>query len=130
VEVRIAVDANAISEMLRGDRRITKVVESATECWVPLFAYGELMAGFIGGNRAAANQELFQKFLSRQNVELLCPDEQTARTYGALLVQMRRAGTPIPINDLWIAALTMQHGLRLLTRDRHFERIPQLSLLA
>jgi tRNA(fMet)-specific endonuclease VapC len=66
--------------------------------------------------------------LAQPTVEVLLPDRETAEQYARLFVQLKRAGTPIPDNDLWIAALALQHGLRLVTRDAHFSKIPQLLL--
>jgi predicted nucleic acid-binding protein len=62
-------------------------------------------------------------------VGVLLPDLETAEQYAWIHAQMKRAGTPIPANDLWIAAQVLQHNLTLITRDEHFERIPQLLLL-
>lgn len=66
--------------------------------------------------------------MAKPTVGVLLPDRETAEQYARLFVQLRRTGTPVPTNDLWIAALALQHGLRVLTRDRHFARIPQLLL--
>jgi predicted nucleic acid-binding protein len=60
-------------------------------------------------------------------VQVLFADDATTHQYAALFRQLRRQGTPIPINDLWIAALVVQHGLALCDRDRHFDRLPQLA---
>jgi tRNA(fMet)-specific endonuclease VapC len=57
---------------------------------------------------------------------VLLPSRETAEHYARLFVQLKRAGTPVPDNDLWIAALALEHDLLLITRDKHFERIPQL----
>ncbi len=61
-----------------------------------------------------------------RGVSVLFSDEQTAHHYAAVFRQLRRQGTPIPTNDLWIAALVLQHDLVLHARDRHFDRLPQL----
>ena len=65
-------------------------------------------------------------FLAKDTVAVLVPDRDTAEHYARVFVQLKRAGTPVPDNDLWIAAMTLQHDLVLITRDQHFERIPQL----
>jgi len=89
---------------------------------------GELQAGFALGNQRAKNQLVLDGFLSQASARVLVPDEDTARHYAALIAQLRTAGTPIPTNDIWIAALVLQHGYALATRDTHFRRIPQLAL--
>lgn len=67
-----------------------------------------------------------QAFLAKVTVQVLLPSRDTADHYARLSVQLKRAGTPIPDNDLWIGALCLQHDLTLITRDRHFRHIPQL----
>jgi tRNA(fMet)-specific endonuclease VapC len=64
--------------------------------------------------------------LAKETVGVLVPGPETAEQYAQLFVQLKRAGTPVPDNDLWIAALVIEHNLVLITRDRHFESIPQL----
>jgi tRNA(fMet)-specific endonuclease VapC len=69
------------------------------------------------------------RFLRLPSVAVLYPDSETAEVYARLFVQLRRAGTPVPTNDLWIAGLAVQHQLTLLTLDSHFNKIPQVSVL-
>jgi tRNA(fMet)-specific endonuclease VapC len=90
---------------------------------------GELRAGFLGGNRAAANEQILIAFLAQPGVRVLVPDELTTHHYATLFNQLRQQATPIPTNDLWIAALVVQHGLMLYTRDAHFDRLPQIHRL-
>jgi predicted nucleic acid-binding protein len=80
-----------------------------------------------GENRAQADERLEkQEFLSSARVQTLVIDEETAERYGAIVSYLRRKGTPIPTNDLWIAASAMQHGLKILTTDKHYAEIPQV----
>jgi predicted nucleic acid-binding protein len=72
------------------------------------------------------NESLLKRLLAKPTVSVLLPRRETAEHYARLFVQLRRAGTPVPDKDLWIAALVLEHDLILLTRDRHFERIPQV----
>ena len=72
------------------------------------------------------NEGLLQSFLSKPTVRILLPARETAEHYARLFVQLKRAGTPVPDNDLWIAALALEHDLQLITRDKHFTQIPQL----
>jgi tRNA(fMet)-specific endonuclease VapC len=103
-------------------------LEICEEVWLPLPVLAELLAGFEGGKRQRENRTLLTQLLAKPNLNVLLPDRTTAEWYARLYVQLRRAGTPIPANDIWIAAITLQHDLRLLTRDEHFRRIPQLLL--
>jgi tRNA(fMet)-specific endonuclease VapC len=66
------------------------------------------------------------RLLSKATDQVLLPGRQTAEHYARLFVQLKRAGTPIPDNDLWIAALALEHDLTVVTRDQHFQHIPQL----
>jgi predicted nucleic acid-binding protein len=98
------------------------------EVWIPLMVLAELKAGFYGGRQQSRNEALLQRLLAKATVGILLPGRETAEHYARLFVQLKRAGTPVPNNDLWIAALVLEHELRLITRDPHFQRIPQLDL--
>ena len=126
MEMRVAVDTNRLTDLLRGDARLAKRLGACDEVWVPLMVLGELKAGFLGGTQRHRNEALLQRFLAKATVSVLLPGRETAEHYGRIFVQLKRAGTPVPDNDLWIAALALEHDLTLITRDRHFERIGQL----
>jgi len=126
VEVRVAIDTNRLTDLLRGDSELALRLGACDEVWVPLPVFGEIMAGFYGGTQQPRNENLLRRFMTRATVGVLLPDQDTAERYAHLFVQLKRAGTPIPDNDLWIAALALENDLVLITRDRHFERIPQL----
>lgn len=96
---------------------------------MPFVVVAELRAGFAVGNRGLVNEQVLQRFIATPGVEALNATGATTRLYASLFRQLRRHGTPIPINDLWIAALTLEHDLFLATRDRHFEHLPQLNLV-
>lgn len=124
--MRVALDTNRITDLFRGDLRLVEQLNRAEEVWIPLFALGEIRAGFEGGNRRTSNENLLRSLLAKPTVGVLLPGVKTAEHYGQIFVQLRRAGTPVPDNDLWIAALVVEHDLVLITRDRHFEFIPQI----
>jgi tRNA(fMet)-specific endonuclease VapC len=124
--MRVALDTNRLTDLFRGDAELAELLGRCEEVWIPLFVLGELKAGFWGGTLQARNEALMREFLSRETVDVLLPGRETAEQYGRLFVQLKGAGTPVPNNDLWIAALALEHDLRLITRDRHFEKIPQL----
>lgn len=126
MEVRLALDTNRITDLFRGDLELAERLGTAEEVWIPLFVLGEIKAGFQGGTQQRRNESLLNKLLAKPTVHVLLPGRETAEQYARLFVQLRRAGTPVPDNDLWIAALILEHDLVLITRDRHFERIPQL----
>ena len=127
MEVRVALDSNRLTDLFQGDAQLAMQLGTCEEVWIPLMALAEIKAGFYGGNRQNRNEALLASFLARDTVEVLLPGRETAEQYARLFVQLKRAGTPVPDNDLWIAALTLEHDLTLITRDRHFDCIPQLS---
>jgi predicted nucleic acid-binding protein len=126
VEVRVALDTNRLTDLFQGDAALAERLGLCDEVWIPLIVLAEIKAGFLGGNRRHRNEILLRKLLSKATVGVLLPDRETAEHYARLFVQLKRAGTPVPDNDLWIAALALQHDLQLITRDKHFKNIPQL----
>lgn len=124
--MRIALDTNRLTDLFRGDSALAGWLGSCDEVWIPLLVLGEMKAGFHGGSRQRRNESLLQRLLAKPTVALLMPTRETAEHYARLFVQLKRAGTPVPDNDLWIAALALENDLILVSRDRHFERIPQL----
>lgn len=127
MEVRAAIDTNRLTDLFRGDIKLAEQLGLCDEVWIPLIVLGEIEAGFVGGTQRRTNERILNAFLSKPTVSVLIPSQETAHYYARLFVQLKQAGTPIPDNDLWIAALAIQHGLTLITRDKHFSRIPQLS---
>ncbi len=126
--MRVALDTNRLTDLFRGDAALAARLELCDEVWLPLVVLGEIKAGFYGGAEPVRNQALLQILLAKPTVRILLPGRETAEHYARLYVQLRRAGTPVPDNDLWIAALALEHDLMLITRDKHFRRIPQLLL--
>jgi tRNA(fMet)-specific endonuclease VapC len=126
VEVRLALDTNRYSDLSRGDVSVAETIGHADEVWLPFIVLGELRAGFALGTQGPRNEAVLRRFLMKPGVGVLYADEQTTHHYGAVYRQLRKQGTPIPTNDMWIAALVLQHSLVLCARDTHFEVLPQL----
>jgi len=126
VAVRLAIDTNRYVDFARGDREALGRLQSATRIFVPFVVLAELRAGFLCGSRSERNEANLTRFLGSARVEVLYPDDQTTHQYARLFRQLRKQGTPIPTNDLWTAALTVQYGLHLFARDRHFDHLPQI----
>jgi tRNA(fMet)-specific endonuclease VapC len=124
--MRAALDTNRLTDLFRGDTDLAERLGACEEVWVPLIVLGEIKAGFYGGSQTHRNEGLLQRFLDKSTVGVLLPSRSTADHYARLFVQLKRAGTPIPDNDLWIAAVALEHDLALITRDQHFRQIPQL----
>ena len=125
--MNLALDTSRYSDFGEGDREAALVIEAAEAVFMPLPVLAELRAGFLSGSRAEHNEGRLTRFLSKPGVAILLPDERTSRHYAAVYFQLRRQGTPIPVNDMWIAALVLQHGLTLYTRDAHFNHLPQIA---
>jgi tRNA(fMet)-specific endonuclease VapC len=124
--MKVALDTNRYVDLCRGIPETVELLETAEAIVVPFVVLGELRAGFAHGRRQAENERILRRFLLKDGVEVLFPDDQTTHHYAAVFRQLRRQGTPIPTNDIWLAALVLQHNLALHDRDRHFDHLPQL----
>jgi tRNA(fMet)-specific endonuclease VapC len=124
--VRVALDSNRYTDLCRNVPEVVAVVEEAIEVWVPFVVLAELRAGFSLGQRGKENERTLARFLRQPGVDVLFADEATTHQYASLYRQLRNQGTPIPTNDLWIAAITLQHNLLLCARDHHFDHLPQI----
>lgn len=120
------LDTCAYARLRSGDRRLQACLEEADLLVVPAVVLGELHAGFEQGNRKKENEAVLEVFLSLPGVKVQPADWDVARRYGILVAQLRKAGTPLPTNDLWIAATALELGARLVTYDDHFQKIPGL----
>ena len=127
--MRILVDTNRYVDFARGRPEVVERFRRADEIFVPFVVLGELRAGFAGGSRTNENEANLVRFLDSRRVDALFADEETTHHYARLFRQLRRQGTPIPTNDLWIAALVVQHQLHLFARDAHFDHLPQIPRL-
>ncbi len=127
--MRVALDANRYTDLCQGDLAWAGLLGDVDEVFLPFAVLAELRAGFAVGSRGRDNEQVLQRFLRKPGVEVLYPDDTTTRTYARLYRQLRHQGTPIPINDLWIAALVVEHNLTLCSRDRHFDHLPQIEIV-
>lgn len=126
--MRLLVDTSAYSAFLRGHEGVVDEVGRADELAFTPIVLGELLAGFRKGTRFEKNLERLRELTGSPRLRWLVLDDETADRYSIIHDELRRAGAPVPANDLWIAASAMQHGLRLLTTDPHFRRIPQIAV--
>ena len=127
--MRLALDTNRYTDLCRGEASVVDFVEAADEVWLPIIVVGELRAGFAVGTQGPKNEGVLRRFLLKPGVSILYADEQTTHHYANVYRQLRKQGTPIPTNDMWIAALALQHSLVLYARDAHFDSLPQLPRL-
>lgn len=127
--MRVALDTNRYVDFCRGDRQAQDLLETASLVYLPLIVLAELRAGFAVGTRSQSNERALRGFLRKPGVEILHPTESTTLIYASLYRQLRSQGTPIPTNDLWTAALVVEHNLVLCSRDEHFHRLAQLEIV-
>ena len=120
------LDTSVYSAFKRGVPTVVSALRRPSEILVPVIGLGELKAGFELGTRRDRNRSELAEFLRRPRVRVVRVDQSTTDRYALLHAELRRKGTPLPTNDLWIAALAIEHGAELLTLDSDFERIPQL----
>ena len=125
--MRLALDTNRYTDICRGDAAVLEIVETADEVWLPFIVLGELRAGFAAGTQGPRNEAALRRFLMKPGVAILYAGEQTTHHYASVYRQLRKQGTPIPTNDMWIAALVLEHSLVLCARDAHFHALPQLT---
>ena len=127
--VKIAIDTNRYRDFCAGDPVAVDRFQTAEHIFLPFVVLAELRAGFLCGTKARENASILNRFLNRPRVSVLYPAETTTHQYAQLFFQLRRQGTPIPTNDIWIAALVMEHNLTLFSRDHHFDHLPQIPRL-
>jgi tRNA(fMet)-specific endonuclease VapC len=118
------LDTNIVIGLFAFDQSICAAIESASAVFLPSIVAGELYFGAANSARPVPNRTLIDAFL-QANTVLPC-DTVVARIYGALKRELKLLGTPIPENDIWIAATALRFGLTLATRDHHFDRVPEL----
>ena len=123
----ILIDTTVAVAHLRGVATVSERLANAQLCYLSTVALGELHFGLWRSTRREENRLQLDRWL--QVIALLAVDESVAERYGQLKQQLLQAGTPIPENDLWIAACALQHGLPLATRDAHFNQVPGLQVL-
>lgn len=127
--MRVCLDTSGYSAFKRGREGAIDLLRRAEEIVLPAIVLGELLAGFRMGSREGINRRELGTFLDSPRVHVAPLGAETAQRYAEIVSYLRGQGTPIPTNDLWIAACAMEWGLRLLTTDAHFGRLPQVSVL-
>lgn len=123
---RLLIDTSAYSAFFRGDAQATGAIAASAEIYLNPVIIAELLSGFSRGRRRAQNEKELSEFLASPRVSVLTIDEETSIRYAAILAGLWKSGTPIPTNDIWIAATAMQHGLEVLSADAHFLKVPQI----
>ena len=123
---RLCLDTSAYSRMMRGAAGLTARLETVDEILIPVTVLGELYAEFESGRRLQENLAELAAFRAQPGVEVLDLTENIAERYSRLVRDLRKQGMPIPTNDIWIAAASLETGGRLVAYDSHFDRVPGL----
>ena len=124
---RFCLDTSAYSHLKRGDRRVIDLLDSAEWIGMPTIVLGELRVGFLLGARPEKNEAELRDFLAAPMVEVVGVDAEVSRHYAAIYVDLRRAGTPITTNDIWIAAAAAREGAMVVSYDDHFRAISRVG---
>lgn len=125
----LSLDTSAYSDFNRGDSRLKEWFIVDNEILISQVVIGELRAGFANGNQRGVNEQLLQKFLDSPNVRAVTLTDKTSKLYAEIYLRLRKAGTPVGTNDMWIAAMSLEHDASLLTTDTDFSYVPDLVLI-
>ena len=128
MNTRIALDTSAVLAYFQGSDAAREAMNQAEVVYLPSVSVGELFFGARKCSRPAQEEVKIEAIIDR--TEAINVNYATARVYGAVIHQLESEGKRIPLNDIWIAAMAMQHGCTLLARDAHFARIGGLNLIA
>ncbi len=120
------MDTSAYVGFKRSVEEVIEIIVSAESILFSPIVVGELMFGFRNGNRFKKNMDDLNNFLQHEAVDIIQIGKITSDRYSRIASHLKRQGTPIPSNDVWIAAQAMEHGIELITSDRHFENIAGL----
>ena len=124
----LLIDTNIYTHALAGDPETIDILRYAKKIAICSISIGELLSSFRGGTREKENRKELEEFLDTPRVQIHGIDEDTAEFYAEILTSLRKKGRPIPTNDIWIASVALQHGLKLFSKDHHFKYVPGLVI--
>ena len=125
--MRYCLDTSAYSHFKRGDHQVVELIDRADWLGIPVIVMGELAVGFRLGSRREDNEAALDRFVAHPAVEVLPVSEDVVNLYAGIVLDLKVAGTPLPANDIWIAAVAARHGATVLTYDGHFRSIARVS---
>ncbi|MDZ4814655.1 MAG: type II toxin-antitoxin system VapC family toxin [Verrucomicrobiota bacterium] len=119
------LDTNAISALLAGDTDLAEVLDVESRHHLPVIVLGEYRYGLLSSRHRKKLEKLLAELVSESWI--ISPDEETSLVYAQIRHGLKSSGKPIPENDIWIAALACQHDLHIVSRDVHFDHVPQVK---
>ena len=122
----VLLDTNAFTALFRSDMAVLDAIARADRVCASVIAIGELEAGFRGGSHYRKNIDILERFLAKPTVETLPVTRETSDYFGRIKDELRKNGTPLPLNDIWLSAHCLENGAVLITYDKHFCHIPGL----
>lgn len=125
---KILLDTNAYTRFLAGEHTIIDAITTADVIFLSVIILGELFAGFKYGSKEKENRKNLEIFLAKPLTEVINLSKETAEIYAQIYTALKKAGTLIPTNDVWIAAHTIETGAKLITYDGHFSKIPGIRI--
>jgi predicted nucleic acid-binding protein len=121
----VILDTNALSAFIDGDRAVGQRLADHGNASIPVIVLGEFRYGLAGSRHRAAYEAWLDEHLP--DFDVLAVSTATAVVYAGVRVALKKRGSPIPANDVWICALAIEHRLPVLTRDVHFDAVPGLK---
>jgi len=128
--MKVCLDTNAYSNLRRGNEKLLELLNACDEIIMPAAVYAELEYGFLRSAKFAENESLLNSFLDEEHVAFQPVTQSIAERWGYVKATLAQNGTPIPENDIWIAATALETGTRLVSYDHHFDFVGGLIRLA
>ena len=126
--MKLVLDTNIYCDYAQGISKTVDVIATRGEyIYIPSIVVGELTFGFMHGKRQQYNERKLRQVINRLKIEIIDVTADVARKYAIIYLALKKRGTKIPINDVWISACCMEVGGTLLTRDKHFEFVDQID---
>jgi Predicted nucleic acid-binding protein, contains PIN domain len=126
--MKILLDTNAYSGFMNGDNKVLDYIVESEVVYFSTVMLGELFAGFRGGKRYSDNVEELKTFLHKDGIRIIDVTIETSEIFGEIKAELSKKGKMIPLNDIWIAAHTIETGSKLITYDAHFRNIARLRI--
>ncbi|MEL7555386.1 MAG: type II toxin-antitoxin system VapC family toxin [bacterium] len=120
---KIILDTNAYSAFMGGDKKVFDYIVESEIVYISTIVIGELFAGFYRGERLSQHREELRAFLDKDGVEVIDVSIETAEIFGEIKASLSKEGKMIPLNDIWIAAHSVETGAKLISYDTHFKSI-------